>query len=68
MTDRRQQRNRIVGDARANLSAELRRDYEGGATIRALSEEHSLSYGLARDLLVQAGTEMRPRGGGRRVS
>jgi hypothetical protein len=58
----------IQGDARANLRAELRREYEtDGLTVRELITRHDLSYGRVRDLLVEAGTTMRPRGGSRRA-
>jgi hypothetical protein len=58
----------IKGDERATLCAKLRRAYEeDGQTIRQLAEAHDHSYGRVRDLLVEAGTTMRPRGGARRA-
>ncbi|USX54577.1 helix-turn-helix domain-containing protein [Lentzea sp. HUAS12] len=41
----------------------IRREYETGISIRALSEKHGLAFGTVRALLVEAGTELRGQGG-----
>lgn len=43
----------------------IRREYETGASIRALSEKHGLAFGTVRALLVEAGTRLRGQGGAR---
>ncbi|HUQ58627.1 helix-turn-helix domain-containing protein [Lentzea sp.] len=40
----------------------LRREYEAGASIRALSSKHQLSFGTIRTLLVEANTRLRGPG------
>lgn len=51
----------LRGPVRAQMQARLRARYEQGATIRDLCAETGRSYGAIRDLLLQAGTTMRPR-------
>lgn len=41
----------------------IRREYEAGASIRALSEKHGLAFGTVRNLLVEAGATLRGQGG-----
>ncbi|MEU0878247.1 helix-turn-helix domain-containing protein [Lentzea sp. NPDC005914] len=41
----------------------IRREYEAGKSIRALSRKHGLSFGTVRALLVEAGTRLRGQGG-----
>lgn len=41
----------------------IRREYETGASIRALSAKHGLAFGTVRALLVEAGTRLRGQGG-----
>lgn len=48
---------------RAQLAATLKHDYENGTSIRALAKREQRSYGFIRDLLHEAGTELRQRGG-----
>lgn len=40
----------------------LRREYEAGASIRALSDRHRLAFGTIRTLLVEANTQLRGPG------
>lgn len=40
--------------------------YRGGASIRSVAETLLCSFGLARNLLLEAKVELRTRGGGRR--
>ncbi len=54
---------RITGEARAQLSDELREKYVAGASIRDLANETGRSYGFVHRLLVDAGVELRGRGG-----
>jgi transcriptional regulator with XRE-family HTH domain len=41
----------------------IRREYEAGASIRALSARHGLAFGTVRNLLVEAGATLRGQGG-----
>ncbi|MFI1226044.1 MULTISPECIES: helix-turn-helix domain-containing protein [Streptomyces] len=59
-------KKRITGEARAKLSSDLKTQYDEGATIRALTEQHGRSYGFVNTLLKEAEVTMRPRGGARR--
>ena len=54
---------RITGDDRARLSALLEERYVAGASIRALATETGRSYGFVHRILVDAGVELRGRGG-----
>lgn len=53
---------RLHGPARDQTAADLRTRYEAGDSIRGLAASTGRSYSYIRDLLVQAGTTMRPRG------
>lgn len=48
---------------RDELLSELRRAYEGGASIRSLVARTGRSYGSIHSLLRESGTTMRSRGG-----
>jgi hypothetical protein len=50
----------LTGDERAATAARLRKRYETGDTIRGLVALTGRSYGAVRDLLLEAGTAMRP--------
>ncbi|GGP55632.1 helix-turn-helix domain-containing protein [Streptomyces abikoensis] len=56
----------LKGRARRELAAQLVREYQAGATVRALAGEMGRSYTLARALLLEAGVRMRPRGAPKR--
>ena len=56
-------RPRIKGEERAAVAASLGQDYDAGATIRALAADRSMSYGTVRGLLLEAGVQLRSRGG-----
>lgn len=57
---------RIISPSeRRHLATDLRRAYEQGASIRALAKTCGRSYGFIAQLLKEAGTTMRPRGGTR---
>lgn len=48
--------------ARVQGSLLLRREYEAGASIRALSHRHRLAFGTIRALLMEANTQLRGPG------
>lgn len=54
---------RITGSARESLTEELKKQYEGGASIRQLAQETGRSYGFIHRLLVEADVTLRGRGG-----
>ena len=56
----------LKGAARTAARDEARRLYEAGATIRAVAEQIGRSFGGTYALLVEAGTEFRATGGGKR--
>lgn len=58
---------RITGIARDKLTAELRRKYEKGQSIRALADGTGRSYGFVHRLLVDAEVPLRGRGGATRT-
>jgi hypothetical protein len=58
---------RIVGAAREELTAELVRKYDNGATIRQLAEDTGRSYGFVHGLLAGANVTLRGRGGDTRL-
>lgn len=66
MADKLTRGARISGPQRDKLSADLRKKYEGGRSIRALAEETGRSYGFVHRILSEAGVELRGRGGATR--
>ncbi|MFB7496027.1 helix-turn-helix domain-containing protein [Streptomyces sp. NPDC056161] len=56
-------RPRIKGAERKAVASSLGRDYEAGATIRALAAERAMSFGTVRALLLEAKVTLRGRGG-----
>jgi len=57
---------RITGASRDKLSAELRKKYEGGQSIRALASTTGRSYGFVHRILGESGAALRGRGGATR--
>ncbi len=57
---------RITGSARDKLTADLRKKYEKGQSIRSLAESTGRSYGFVHRLLVDADVTLRGRGGATR--
>lgn len=57
---------RVSGASRTELSAELKRRYDEGESIRSLAAATGRSYGFVHRLLGEAGVELRGRGGGTR--
>ncbi len=58
---------RITGSAREKLTADLRKKYEKGQSIRALADGTGRSYGFVHRLLVDADVPLRGRGGATRT-
>ena len=58
--------SRVTGGERDTLSDQLKRKYEGGASIRALAEESGRSYGFVHRMLSESGATLRGRGGATR--
>jgi hypothetical protein len=58
---------RITGSAREKLTADLRKKYEKGQSIRALADGTGRSYGFVHRLLVDAEVPLRGRGGATRT-
>ncbi|MFJ2225561.1 helix-turn-helix domain-containing protein [Streptomyces anulatus] len=56
-------RKRVSPEVQLLIDAELRKQYDGGATIRGLMEESGRSYGYVRRRLVATDVTFRPRGG-----
>jgi hypothetical protein len=63
----REYRPRLRGEEREEMRKTLAKKYDAGASIRELATEHSLSYGLTRHLLVEAGVTLRGRSGQRKA-
>ncbi|MGP3950913.1 helix-turn-helix domain-containing protein [Streptomyces sp. 7N604] len=57
---------RISGEAREKLAARLKKEYDSGASIRAIAEVHGRSYGFVHRMLTEAGATLRGRGGATR--
>ncbi|MFM9462624.1 helix-turn-helix domain-containing protein [Streptomyces scabiei] len=57
---------RITGEARDRLAADLKKKYDGGASIRVLTEDAGRSYGFVHRILTEAGVTFRGRGGATR--
>ncbi|MFK0296461.1 helix-turn-helix domain-containing protein [Streptomyces sp. NPDC090442] len=57
---------RITGAARDKLAAEIMKEYEGGASIRAIAASLGRSYGFVHGILVEGGAILRDRGGNTR--
>ena len=57
---------RVTGDDRSSLTADLKKRYEGGESIRALAAGHGRSYGFVHRILSESGVALRGRGGATR--
>jgi len=53
---------RITGESRAQLAADLKAQYEQGASIRELTETTGRSYGFIHLVLSEAQVPLRGRG------
>ncbi len=54
---------RITGAERDKLAKKLLKEYKTGKSVRQLAVAHEVSIGRARNLLIEAGVEFRPKGG-----
>lgn len=54
---------RIVGPDAEQLGAEMARLYSSGMSIRELADEYGRSYGAVQAMLIEAGADLRSRGG-----
>jgi len=57
---------RVSEESRAQLAADLKAQYEQGASIRALAETTGRSYGFVHQMLQEAHVALRRRGRARR--
>ncbi|MCP2256330.1 hypothetical protein LX15_000013 [Streptoalloteichus tenebrarius] len=57
---------RITGRLRQQVAADLKKKYEKGASIRSLAASTGRSYGFVHRILIEAGVQLRGRGGDRR--
>ena len=57
---------RITGVDRTKLSAELKKAYDKGKSIRELADLHGRSYGFVHRVLSESGATLRGRGGATR--
>ena len=57
--------SRVTGAERDQQAADLKKRYDGGASIRSLAESTGRSYGFIHRILSESGTAMRNRGGRR---
>lgn len=58
--------SRVTGAAREKLSADLKKKYESGQSIRALAASTGRSYGFVHRMLTESGVALRGRGGATR--
>lgn len=58
--------SRVTGGERDKLSADLKKRYDGGESIRSLAEKTGRSYGFVHRILSESGTSLRGRGGATR--
>lgn len=57
---------RVTGAERDKLSADLKKKYSSGASIRQLAESTGRSYGFVHRVLSESGVTLRGRGGATR--
>jgi hypothetical protein len=55
--------SRVTGNERDKLASDLRKKYDGGASIRTLAAATGRSYGFVHRMLGEAGANLRSRGG-----
>ena len=66
MADALKKGSRVTGAERDKLSADLRKKYDSGTSIRALAESSGRSYGFVHRMLTESGATLRGRGGATR--
>ncbi|MDE3723204.1 helix-turn-helix domain-containing protein [Nocardiopsis sp. N85] len=57
---------RVAGEDRSELAVRLKGRYDAGESIRQLAAATGRSYGFVHRLLLEAGVELRGRGGATR--
>lgn len=57
---------RVSGGERERLSADLKKRYAAGASIRELAASTGRSYGFVHRILSESGADLRGRGGATR--
>jgi hypothetical protein len=57
---------RIAGSAREKIAGEIKKEYEGGDSIRAVAQAHSGSCGFVHRVVTKSGAQLRGRGGSTR--
>lgn len=57
---------RVTGGERDKLASDLKKKYNGGASIRELAEATGRSYGFIHRVLSESGVTLRGRGGATR--
>jgi Helix-turn-helix domain len=57
---------RVTGGDRSKLANDLKKRYEGGASIRDLAADTGRSYGFIHRILSESGASLRGRGGATR--
>lgn len=60
-------RSPLRGPDRAAAVEQARKAYAGGESIRGVADLLGVSYGRARDLVVESGVDLRTRGGANRT-
>jgi hypothetical protein len=58
--------SRVTGGERDRLAADLRKQYDSGASIRTLADSTGRSYGFVHRILTESGATLRGRGGATR--
>ena len=65
MADRRRG-SRVTGAKRDQQATDLKKRYDGGASIRSLAESTGRSYGFVHRILTESEVSLRSRGGATR--
>ena len=57
---------RITGPDRVKVTADIKKAYNKGKSVRAIADDHGRSYGFVHRILGEADVKMRSRGGATR--
>ena len=57
---------RVTGEERESMAADLAQRYQSGESIRDLAQSTGRSYGFVHRMLTESGTTLRGRGGSSR--
>ena len=66
MADALKKGSRVTGAERDRLSADLKKKYDAGQSIRTLAAASGRSYGFVHRMLSESGVSLRGRGGATR--